>query len=113
MESYFRYVALRMLENNNQISFILLALLYFLCFKGSLIPETLKEMESNEEFKVTAENLRRLGQKALTKEEKKQRQRALNNLQVPHFLKVLKQKRIEKGISGNRFAFPFFNVILY
>ncbi|XP_022088369.1 uncharacterized protein LOC110978040 isoform X1 [Acanthaster planci] len=53
--------------------------------KGSLIPETLKEMEQNEDFQITAANLRKMGQAKLTREERKKRQRALDNLGVPNF----------------------------
>jgi hypothetical protein len=38
---------------------------------GSLIPETLKDMEVDVEFQVNQENLRKLGQKKLTADEKK------------------------------------------
>ena len=55
---------------------------------GSLIPQTLREMEKDPEFRVTQENLRRLGQKQLTREERKRRQRALDHLNVPSFRDV-------------------------
>ena len=57
-------------------------------------------MEDDEDFKVTASKLRALGQKAMTREEKKQRQRALDNLDVPNFLQFWQQKRKEKGMPG-------------
>ena len=69
-------------------------------FQGSLIPETLRQMEDDEDFKVTASKLQALGQKAMTREEKKQRQRALDNLDVPNFLQFWQQKRKEKGMPG-------------
>ncbi|XP_060065095.1 uncharacterized protein LOC132545423 [Ylistrum balloti] len=65
--------------------------------KGSLIPETLKQMELDEDFKLTADKLKRLGQKQLTREERKQRQRALNMLGAPDFNQFwLEQKKKEK-----------------
>ncbi|XP_033751849.1 LOW QUALITY PROTEIN: uncharacterized protein LOC117335775 [Pecten maximus] len=65
--------------------------------KGSLIPETLKQMEQDEDFKLTAEKLKRLGQKQMTREERKQRQRALNMLGAPDFNQFwLEQKKKEQ-----------------
>ncbi|XP_071509643.1 uncharacterized protein [Diadema antillarum] len=58
--------------------------------RESLIPKTLEEMESNEEFQITAEKLRRMGQAKLTREERKKRQRALDHLGVPNFRDFLK-----------------------
>lgn len=55
----------------------------------SLIPETLKEMEGNEDFQITAAQLKKLGQKQLTKEERRKRQRALHSLQIPDFRSFL------------------------
>jgi len=49
-------------------------------------------MEESDEFKVTAENLRRLGQKKLTQEERKKRQRALDALGIPDFQDFQKKK---------------------
>ncbi|XP_077994375.1 uncharacterized protein LOC144448095 [Glandiceps talaboti] len=67
--------------------------------KGSLIPETLQHMEENEDFKITAENLKKLGQAKLTREERKKRQRALHNLGVPNFRDFVKTKLKEDNIS--------------
>lgn len=50
---------------------------------GSLIPETLKEMEQDTEFQLNKEALMKLGQKKLTAEEKKKRMRALDSLGAP------------------------------
>ncbi|XP_041472086.1 uncharacterized protein LOC121421457 [Lytechinus variegatus] len=63
---------------------------------GSLIPETLKEMENDEEFKITAQKLKQMGQAKLTREERKKRQRALDNLGVPNFRDFLKQYHHEE-----------------
>lgn len=67
--------------------------------KASLIPDTLKEMEENEDFKITSAELKRLGQKKLTREERKKRQRALDDIGVPDFLAYWKEKSEEKGIK--------------
>ena len=58
--------------------------------QDSLIPETLKQMENDEEFQLTAEKLRKMGQAKLTREERKKRQRALDHLGVPNFRDFLK-----------------------
>lgn len=62
----------------------------------SLIPETLKEMESNQDFQLTAAQLKKLGQEQLTREERKKRQRALHNLQVPHFRTFISKNSTEE-----------------
>lgn len=64
--------------------------------KGSLIPDTLKEMENDPDFKLTAEKLKKLGQKQMTKEERKKRQRALDDLGVPNFVQFWKQMAEKK-----------------
>ncbi|XP_033118383.1 uncharacterized protein LOC117117998 [Anneissia japonica] len=58
--------------------------------KGSLIPETLKQMENDADFQMNMENLKKLGQKKLTKEERIKRQRALNDLGIPSFRDFVK-----------------------
>lgn len=52
---------------------------------GSLVPDTLAAMEGDDEFKITAQQLRKQGQKKLTLAEKKLRRRALHELGVPDF----------------------------
>lgn len=64
--------------------------------KGSLIPDTLKEMENDPEFKMTLEKLNKIGRKEMAKEERKKRQRALDDLGVPNFSQFWKQKALEK-----------------
>jgi radical SAM/Cys-rich protein len=64
----------------------------------SLISETLKDMETDEEYKATAQNLKTLGQKRLTLEERKKRRRALDDMNVPAFHTFLE----EQGLSLNR-----------
>ena len=56
----------------------------------SLIPETLESMASDTEFQQTAERLRKLGQAAITREEKQKRQRSLNKIGVPSFGAMVK-----------------------
>ena len=52
---------------------------------GSLIPETLRDMETDDEFKLAQERLKSEGQAALTREERARRRRALDGLDVPSF----------------------------
>jgi len=54
-------------------------------FEGSLIPETLKGMEEDEELKGTLAVLKEKGQKRLTQEENKRRKRALASLNLTSF----------------------------
>ncbi|CAH1263506.1 Hypp2721 [Branchiostoma lanceolatum] len=68
--------------------------------EGSLIPDTLQEMEKDEQFKITAENLRRLGQVKLTREERKKRQRALRKLGIPNFREFLLKNLKENPQEG-------------
>ncbi len=56
----------------------------------SLIPETLEEMASDTEFQQTAARLQRLGQAAMTREEKQKRQRSLDKIGVPSFGAMVK-----------------------
>jgi radical SAM/Cys-rich protein len=58
-------------------------------FGGSLVADTLKEMEEDEDFKATASNLKKLGQAKMTLEERKKRRRALNDMNVPAFHEFL------------------------
>ena len=59
---------------------------------GSLISETLELMETDEEFQTARRRLDELGQRALTKEERTRRRRALDNLGVPSFEAYLDSK---------------------
>lgn len=56
----------------------------------SLIPQTLEEMESDVESAATRDLLKRRGQAALTREERRQRQRSLDAIDAPPFNSVLK-----------------------
>ncbi|CAM9765771.1 unnamed protein product, partial [Sphacelaria rigidula] len=61
---------------------------------GSLIPDTLQKMENDQEFKLTAAKLKKLGQKKLTMEERKIRRRALTDRGLPSFQEFIKEKNI-------------------
>ena len=63
----------------------------------SLIPDTLAEMEGDEDFKLTAKKLREVGQQRLTLEERKRRRRALDAIGVPDFGPFLEQKGVPGG----------------
>ena len=54
--------------------------------------ETLELMETDEEFQTARRRLDELGQRALTKEERTRRRRALDNLGVPSFEAYLDSK---------------------
>jgi len=59
--------------------------------QGSLVPQVLDEMAIDKDFQITAAALKKHGQKALTREEKKRRRRALNGLGIPGFDDIVKQ----------------------
>ena len=61
---------------------------------ASLIPTTLREMDADPEFQATAKQLREVGQKRLTLEERKNRRRALDALGVPDFEPFLAQRSL-------------------
>mmetsp|Transcript_28506 Transcript_28506/g.47878 ORF Transcript_28506/g.47878 Transcript_28506/m.47878 type:complete len:447 (+) Transcript_28506:133-1473(+) len=63
--------------------------------QGSLIPETLKEMEGNLELQQTLRDIKEKGQKALTKEERAKRRRALEGLGLPDFNSKLKSSGLD------------------
>ena len=72
-------------------------LTFVLIRQGSLIPETLKEMEENKDFQITAFNLHKMGQAKLTRDERKKRQRALDNLGIPYFHEFINKWSQESG----------------
>ena len=60
---------------------------------GSLIPETLAEMDAaGSEFKTNADELRKVGKARLSLQERKRRRRALDALGVPEFTDFLEQE---------------------
>ena len=65
---------------------------------GSLVPDTLREMETDEEFKLAKERLETEGQAALTREERARRRRALTGMDVPSFDAFV----AERGVSPLR-----------
>ena len=66
----------------------------------SLIPETLEEMQADTEFQQTAARLRRLGQAAMTREEKQKRQRSLDRIGVPSFGAMVKVKHLTDSYNA-------------
>ena len=48
-------------------------------------------MDVNKDFQTTASNLRNMGQAKLTRDERKKRQRALDNLNIPTFHEFIRQ----------------------
>mmetsp|Transcript_24398 Transcript_24398/g.75229 ORF Transcript_24398/g.75229 Transcript_24398/m.75229 type:complete len:435 (+) Transcript_24398:165-1469(+) len=56
-----------------------------LAAEGSLVGDTLGDMETDEDFQAASRNLKAHGQRKLTREEKKVRRRALDRLGVPDF----------------------------
>lgn len=59
---------------------------------GSIVQETLEQMETDVEFQTAQQRLNELGQRALTKEERARRRRALDGLGVPSFDEFLESK---------------------
>jgi hypothetical protein len=57
-------------------------------------------MEEDEEFQITAKQLKEMGQAKLTREERKKRQRALDNLGIPNFLRFWKNEQKKFGVEG-------------
>src|SRR5690606_25453750 len=62
--------------------------------KGSLIEETLKNMEEDESYQLSLQRLKEFGQENLTKEEQKLRRRALSDLGISSFSEFLKQNNV-------------------
>ena len=81
-----------------------------LCFQpivlytqGSLVPDTLKEMEADDQFQATLKDLKTKGQIKMTREERKKRQRALTKLGTPRFLAHWRKERETAGLAGITF----------
>ena len=62
--------------------------------EDSLIPETLKRMAEDEEFQITARQLKEMGAVRMSREERQRRRRALDNLGVPSFREFLQQQEV-------------------
>ena len=65
----------------------------------SLVADSIRHVEEDEEHILTADALRKLGQEKLTREERVKRRRALDTLGVPTFDEFLAQKKLalDKG----------------
>jgi len=81
--------------------------------KGSLVPDTLKAMEVDEEFQATAKLLKEKGQQRLTLEERKNRRRALDKLGIPSFHQFLDSQPTPLSISRQLPSVLQLNIGLY
>ncbi len=63
----------------------------------SLIPQTLEEMEADADSVAVRELIKRRGQAALTREERRRRQRSLDAIGVPSFQAVLAVSSLENA----------------
>ncbi len=76
-------------------------------------------MDVNKDFQTTASNLRKLGQAKLTRDERKKRQRALENLNIPTFHEFIKKcsqdsaQELEKLLKKSDFSVLQLNIGLY
>lgn len=61
-------------------------------FGQSLVEETIRELESDEDFQTTAQRYAEMGAEKVSREERAQRRRALNDLGVPSFSSFLEEK---------------------
>lgn len=68
-------------------------------FGKTLVSETLENLESDEEFQETSKRLSEIGAAAMSREERTQRRRALEDLGVPDFLTVVCEKKHEQEES--------------
>lgn len=78
----------------------------------SLIPITLEEMSEDKELQMNLKKLEKHGQLALTREERKTRQRSLDNLGVPSFSKVVKDSGAKALVRESAKIFQL-NIGLY
>ena len=78
-----------------------------------MIPETLKQMLEDEDFQKAQKALKKEGQKALSKQERIRRQRALDQLGIPSFkefcqdnyIKDMEKKKGEKFVKTHHPAY--------
>ena len=61
-------------------------------FGKSLVSETMEALESDEDFQQTSKRMNDLGLAGMTKEERAQRRRALDDLGVPNFIDFISEK---------------------
>eukprot|EP00934_Nitzschia_sp_Nitz4_P003196 Nitzschia sp. Nitz4//scaffold97_size77645//58136//59633//NITZ4_005526-RA/size77645-augustus-gene-0.71-mRNA-1//1//CDS//3329560680//3186//frame0 len=67
---------------------------------SSMVPQTLKDLETDEEFQNTLQRRKSIGVEGMTREEKIQRRRALGNLGIPSFAKFLSEKSQSEETSN-------------
>ncbi|GBF96882.1 Fe-S oxidoreductase [Raphidocelis subcapitata] len=68
--------------------------------RTSLVPETLETMESDDELQAALAALAAKGQAALTREERRARQRSLDGLGVPSFARVCADRGVAPLVRG-------------
>ncbi|CAJ1961439.1 unnamed protein product [Cylindrotheca closterium] len=61
-------------------------------FGSSIVDQTLQELEEDDDFQATKEKLKTIGQEGMSKEERTQRRRALDNLGIEPFAKFLRKE---------------------
>eukprot|EP00466_Bigelowiella_natans_P020733 jgi/Bigna1/55107/estExt_Genewise1Plus.C_510067 len=70
-------------------------------------------MEDDDDFQLTAERLKTLGQKKMTQEERKNRRRALDNLGVPDFYAFLEKEKVANELKRSPSEILQLNIGLY
>jgi sulfatase maturation enzyme AslB (radical SAM superfamily) len=73
-------------------------------FGSSLIDQTKKEMQEDEDFQLTVKKYEEIGKEGVSKEERTQRRRALTSLGVPSFNKFLGQQLHPEETKDQPFA---------
>ena len=68
---------------------------------SSLIPEVIKQMETDTEFQELAKKISKIGVDGMTKEERAQRRRALEDLGVPNFMQFVVAKDEEDNVQDS------------
>jgi len=82
-------------------------------FGNSLVEQTLGEMKDDRVFQETAERYKALGAEQVTKEERANRRRALTELGVPSFLRVVKEKTAGAGLERQEPKILQINIGIY
>ena len=81
--------------------------------QGSLVDETLKAMETDDDFKITAERLREVGAEKMSLDERKKRRRALDDLGAPPFMEFLAQHGVDHELTRTSPEILQLNIGLY
>jgi len=68
---------------------------------SSLIPEVIEQMETDTEFQELAKKISKIGVDGMTKEERAERRRALEDLGVPNFMKFVVAKDDEENVQDS------------